>query len=61
MSKFMELGSSFMVNPYMPKALFEILGICSKLKKKPTFSQVLSTLFGIVTIHIQIRHVRDHM
>jgi len=25
------------VNPSMPKAFFELLGICSKLNKKPTF------------------------
>jgi len=23
------------INPYMPKAFFELLGICSKLNKKP--------------------------
>jgi len=44
----------------MPKTFFEILEICSKLNKKSTFWWVVS-IFLIVIIQIQNRHVRDHI
>jgi len=44
----------------MSKAIFYLLGICSKLNTKSTFWLVVS-IFKIVTVEIQTRHVRDHI